>query len=138
MKNKYKSSRGFALGEVIIALAVVSVISLASVSLFTSSVNATKRAIDRAEAQNVLESVIECYRVTDIGENFDSNFNSALAFALDVPSVDYTAGISKDNMTVRIAIDGNEISVSVYTDGQNASADEPTVTATYYKGGEVQ
>ena len=137
MKNKYKSSRGFALGEVIIALAVVSVISLASVSLFTSSVNATKRAIDRAEAQNVLESVIECYRVTDIGENFDSNFNSALAFALGVP-VDYTAGISKDNMTVRIAIDGNEITVSVYTDGQNASADEPTVTATYYKGGATQ
>lgn len=137
MKNKYKSSRGFALGEVIIALAVVSVISLASVSLFTSSVNATKRAIDRAEAQNVLESVIQCYRVTDIGENFDSNFNSALAFALGVP-VDYTAGISKDSMTVRIAIDGNEITVSVYTDGQNASADEPTVTATYYKGGATQ
>jgi len=131
MKNKYKSSRGFAMAEVIIAIAVIGIISLAAVSLFTSSINSTKRAMDKAEAQNVLESVVECYRVSESGENFDNSFNSALAFTLDLDSADYKENITKDDTTVSISLEGTLLKVSV-------TVGEQTVSADYDKGGALQ
>jgi len=119
------------MAEVIIAIAVIGIISLAAVSLFTSSINSTKRAMDKAEAQNVLESVVECYRVSESGENFDNSFNSALAFTLDLDSADYKENITKDDTTVSISLEGTLLKVSV-------TVGEQTVSADYDKGGALQ
>ena len=47
-KKKTHSLRGFALAETVVALALITVISVATLTMFRSSINASKRAIDKS------------------------------------------------------------------------------------------
>ncbi len=78
MKKHNKSSRGFALSEAIVALSIIAIMSFATLSLFLASYNATKNAIDKSRAQNITESIIECYRITDS----EADFAAALDFSI--------------------------------------------------------
>ncbi len=73
-----KATRGFTIVEAVVGLAIVSIMSIAMLSLMFSSVNATANAINKLRAQALTESIIECYRVTDN----EADFNDALAFAI--------------------------------------------------------
>ena len=101
MKKLNKNSRGFALSEAIVALSIIAIISFATLSLFLSSYNATKNAIDKSRAQNITEAIIECYRITDS----EADFNSALDFSLgdlDREGCRITWGATEIDFTVTV------------------------------------
>ena len=73
MKNIIKNSRkGVSLVELVIALAVIMIITAASISMIHSSIKIEVRAASIIEANNAAESIVEMYRFSN---NFDETNN---------------------------------------------------------------
>ena len=71
MKNIIKNSRkGVSLVELVIALAVIMIITAASISMIHSSIKIEVRAASIIEANNAAESIVEMYRFSN---NFIDN-----------------------------------------------------------------
>ena len=125
LKNYLKCRRGFTMAEVIIAFAIISVVSIATLSLVFSSFTATKNANNRLDAQNYAEDVIECYRVTDS----EAEFQNAVTFAL---GQEYTGGaITLDGSGYILTIDYSREKVEVTV----SRGDKQIVEASFSKGG---
>ena len=75
--SKRKFKNGYSLVEVVIALSVIVVISIAALSTVLSSVATKQAAINKTEAQNFAENAWECFKVSDDDEKFVSNVNFA-------------------------------------------------------------
>lgn len=76
-KNHKKSKRGFTLAEAAIALAVISVVTVAALTLFNSSESITRRENAEAAARYFASDLVECFRTTD---NL-ADFRDAVDFA---------------------------------------------------------
>ena len=84
---KRLNKRGFSLIEVIMALAVVVIVSVAALSITLSSVPAKLNAMNKTRAQNFAADAWECFKVAD-GED---DFLSLLDFAVGVTEKTETA-----------------------------------------------
>lgn len=71
-------NRGFSLVEVVIAMAVIVIVSAAVISLILASHTAAGSALDRHRALSQIEDVAVCYRISED----EADFESHLAFAL--------------------------------------------------------
>ena len=71
-KNK---KRGFTLAETVIALAIIAVVSVSSLSLILSAQKSTFAALEKQQAQLYAADIISCYRA-------DGDFVDNVRFAL--------------------------------------------------------
>lgn len=80
MKNIIKNSRkGVSLVELVIALAVIMIITAASISMIHSSIKIEVRAASIIEANNAAESIVEMYRFSNnFVDNEKEKFESLL------------------------------------------------------------
>ncbi len=90
LKKKRKASRGFSLVEVVIAMAVITVVTVSAISLVLSGNTVTARSNRLFEAQTAAKNVIECFKVTDDFEGKESAFCRALNYFSS--SIDYESG----------------------------------------------
>ena len=119
--------RGFTMAEVVIAFAVVSIVSIATLSLILTSVTATKNANYKLDAQNFTEDVIECYRVC----NNEADFLSAVSFAIGVDVDDSSSIIlPKSGYKMNISLADGTLNISVQTENG-----KEITSATFSKGG---
>lgn len=144
MKFNIKKSgkRGFSLAEVIVALAVIVIVSSAALSLISSHSRLEREAIETIEAAEIAESVIESFRwYKNNSEEFDSEeFDRVLsAIGLIKNGEYYTYGV-KDaegetirNYRVYIPISENSIRVSI----MNGDGDSVIIQQNYNFGGAV-
>ncbi len=63
--NRAGRRRGISLLETVIALAVISIISAATVTLIVSSTKAEKKIFDDMHITNAAENAVECFRYAD-------------------------------------------------------------------------
>lgn len=63
--NGTKKKRGFSMAEVVIALAVVVMVTFAALTLVLSSITVTRNAVNKSEAQDFASNVLECFLVTE-------------------------------------------------------------------------
>lgn len=68
---------GFTVAEVIVALAVVAVVSMAALSIVLSSLSARTAAVRQTQAQNLAGNVLECFKAA----GNQAEFQSAVAFS---------------------------------------------------------
>lgn len=68
-----RNKKGFSLVEVIIALSVIVIVSIATLTIVLSSVNARKKAADEAKALRFAENIYECYKAADNETEFLKN-----------------------------------------------------------------
>lgn len=129
-KRIRKSKRGFAMAETIIALAVISIVSMATMTLILSSNTATRSANYKLDAQNYTEDIIECFRITDNKDDFNSSVAFALGFA---DGTDFTDNIPEhlEDSEYSLSISYSEQSVSI----EIKNGSKKITAATFNKGG---
>ena len=64
--------------EVVIALAVITVVTLASLTTVMASISARVKIVNRSEAQNFAQNVWECFKVSENKDDFIENVKFVL------------------------------------------------------------
>ena len=100
---KKLNKRGFTLAESVLALAVIAITSVGTISLILSAQNATISAAQKQQAQLYAADIIACYRA-------DGDFNDNVQFAL---------AIGDFNLDKDIPLDGDLYLHAIETPGEN-------------------
>lgn len=120
MKNIIKNSRkGVSLVELVIALAVIMIITAASISMIHSSIKIEVRAASIIEANNAAESIVEMYRFSNnFVDNEKEKFESLLVKFNNGNDIKEKE-ISEENITIveyTINKGAYNIKINYYTD----------------------
>ena len=124
--NKIFKKNGYSLVEAVIALSVITIVSITAFSIMLSSISTKVSAINKTEAQNFASDILECFKASENEEEF----LSLVDFAEDDISLEggegsYTYYSEKYKFTANISvsypIDGrSELLVDVSDDdGEN-------------------
>ena len=70
MKLKKRTCGGFSLAEVVVALAVIVIVSVTSFSILHTSIAAKSEALNKAYAQSFADNLWECFKASDTQEEF--------------------------------------------------------------------
>jgi prepilin-type N-terminal cleavage/methylation domain-containing protein len=106
MKNITKGQKGFSMLEVLVAMALLGIISVLFLSSAANSAHARFQADERASAKTLAESVIETVKQAD----YSSNYTAAVAEATAPDeyqgySVDLTAAYLESPDIQKITVD---------------------------------
>ena len=56
-----RNNRGFSMAEVVIAMAIVGLVTAAALVIMIGSVDSTQKTFNKAEAENFVANAVECY-----------------------------------------------------------------------------
>jgi len=70
MKKRILSRDGFTLAESIIAMVIISLVTVTAVTLILSSTHTTQSAVQKAQAQYFAEDALTCFRAADSADRF--------------------------------------------------------------------
>ena len=112
-KLKNKSSRGFTVAEVVVALTIIVLVSGASLLTFATQARVEAKTAQTFEATNIAENAIECfiYAGGEIGKFEGAFANSGYTLTGVQGSGSYT--VTKGGVTAEINIVNNEIKITV-------------------------
>ena len=68
------SKGGFAIVELVVAMSLIFIASAVAVGIIKTQNDYYRRTAQTVEATNIAENAIECFRYTDIGDDFDDAF----------------------------------------------------------------
>ena len=140
--------RGFTMVELVIALVIIAIVSLATVSLIITQNNMNLKSTQVIEATNVAENAIECFRFAvnhpvdpededndpdkdDVIESFEIAFNKT-GYELDNDNGEYE--IKVHGATIIITITENVIEAThTITITATASDDDEIINTSYTK-----
>ena len=108
---------GFTMVELVVALVIIAIVSLATVSLIITQNNMNQKATQVIEATNVAENAIECFRfaVNDENDTIRSFYDAFVKTGYvdteeyDSPSDNYILDVH--GATIEITIVGNKITI---------------------------
>jgi prepilin-type N-terminal cleavage/methylation domain-containing protein len=103
--------KGFSLVEVIVALAVIAIISTAAFSLVLSSAKLEADAVRTTAVSAAAEDVLDCFRYADSNEEF---FAAICKLDEYQTTDDGQYVLNKPNYTVYVNVDGDELSFNAY------------------------
>ena len=122
---KKLNKRGFTLAESVLALAIISIVSVSTLSLILSAQRSTISAAQKQQAQLYAADIISCYRVSENDTDFASNVNFALGKPIDDNTIalsdDLTAHIDQEGNTLKVTVkngQGSELSTLTFTKGR--------------------
>ena len=110
--NKDRSRRGISLVEVVVALAVITIISAAALSLVISSARVDANSLRSTQVMMAAENVLECYR---FAEN-DGDFADLLQKTGDYKGSDGVFVLTEKSYTITVNYTGTKLTFSA-TDG---------------------
>ena len=122
---KKLNKRGFTLAESVLALAIIAIVSVGTLSLILSAQNSTISAAQKQQAQLYAADIIACYRVSDS----DADFNENVTFAIGKEIIDNKITLN-DGLTAYITKEGTTLTVAVKNEKDTA-----LTTLTFNKGG---
>ena len=104
--RKKNNKRGFTLAESVLALAIISIATVGTLTLITSGQKATQLALDKQQAQFYAADILSCYRAEKVDGDFEKNLQFAFGIEGDVQldSIPLSGGMtaSFDGTTVTI------------------------------------
>ncbi|MBP3592073.1 MAG: prepilin-type N-terminal cleavage/methylation domain-containing protein [Clostridia bacterium] len=111
-ERKINARRGFSLAEVVVAIAIIVIVSSASMTLIGVQARTEAKSVATVEATNIAENAIECFRYAqNTGTDFESVFGYASSTTGEGTEADPYI-IKKDGATVIIRITGNTMTVN--------------------------
>ena len=128
-KLKNKSSRGFTVAEVVVALTIIVLVSGASLMTIAVQARVEAKTAQTFEATNIAENAIECfiYSGGDVVTFEEAFKKSGYALTGEQNSGSYT--VTEGSVRANIKIDGNKIEI----DAENANGDTILGKTTYTK-----
>jgi prepilin-type N-terminal cleavage/methylation domain-containing protein len=103
--------KGFSLVEVIVALAVIAIISTAAFSLVLSSAKLEADAVRTTAVSAAADDVLDCFRYADSNEEF---FAAICKLDEYQTTDDGQYVLNKPNYTVYVNVEGDEFSFNAY------------------------
>ena len=120
-RNKKLNNRGFTLAESVLALAIISITSVGTLSLILSAQRSTISAAQKQQAQLYAADIVACYRADG---DFYENVQFALGKTIEDRKItldgDLTAYITQANNTLTIEVKnekGTVLSTLTFTQG---------------------
>ena len=141
--NKTKCKKGFSLVEVIIALAVIVVVSAAAITMILSSFAAKTNIINKSNAQGFAANVWESFKASETQEEFVSLVSFSEGVELSEPEIDsngnavYTYSFEDCELEARISVsfsltESDELAIDITDDDG-----ESIISFSYRKGDEI-
>lgn len=139
LKTKYRkqknTKKGFSLVETVIALAVISIVGAASVSMMASSAKTEAKTENMLAVTNLAENAVECFRFADDNDEFfeylqivDSGFSKT---QIDGESEEIQYSLNKNAYTVTLTVSYLNSSLKFIAYG----SDRETLYSLNYGGG---
>ena len=135
-----KAKRGYSLVEVVVAMAVITTVTMTALSIMLFSISSRKTASDKAMAQNFAENAWECFKASESREEFVS----CLVFAEDVSLADgeedaegrtvYRYEFEECRYTATIKIQYSDTARSTFSVDVTDDDGDEIVSFTYRKG----
>ena len=139
---KLKRKKGFSLVEVVIALAVIVIVSAGAITIIISSFAAKTKTINKSNAQSFADNLWESFKVSESADEFES----AVAFSVGIElegetgtngKTVYTYILPESNFEARISvgfsdIERDEFEISIFEDDGDS-----IISFSYNKGGEI-
>lgn len=125
-KLNIAKKRGFTLAESVLALAVISIVSVSALTLIISAQKSTISAAQKQQAQLFAADIIACYRVSDatVGNSFADNVKFATGKEI---SNDNTIELD-GNLTAYLTTQNETLTVTIKT------GDKPLTELSFTKG----
>lgn len=132
MKKRILNKKGMTMVEVIIAMAVVMLVTITALSIITSSTHTTQSALHKSQAQHFAEDAFACFRACETADQFADAMafaggysecavsGSQYTFLLNasrftaVVTVEYPAG-DRASFSIQITDDDDEVITSIPT-----------------------
>lgn len=111
-ERKTNARRGFSLAEVVVAIAIIVIVSSASMTLIGVQARTEAKSVATVEATNIAENAIECFRYAqNTGTNFSEVFH---LYGYDTFKENNGAKVTvtKSGATVIIEINGDTMTVN--------------------------
>lgn len=124
-KTGLRSRKGISVAEVAVALAVISIISGAAVSMAMHSVKVEANFVAVAQTQNNAESVLECFRFADSEEVFAEALQKLGDFTFNPEENAYVLQGKSVNVTVKASFSPKKLE---YTAAKNSGEEIHTYT----------
>lgn len=119
VEKKVMSKRGFTILEVVIAMAIIAIVTATAASIMTSAQKSMARSQKSVLAANDIANITECFKYTvGKGENIDDfeDFEKAVEFAFGLASGGFTPTTDGDYKFIyELTRDGYVITVTVRT-----------------------
>ena len=107
-----KLKKGFSIAEVVIAIAVISIISVGAVTTITLSIKNQRKNLTYQDVSFTCNSVIDCFRYNS------DNLSSTLSTIYDASNVSVDENnsniisINRNTYTLKILVNGNTLTLS--------------------------
>lgn len=123
--KKVKSKGGFTILEVVIAMAIIAIVTATAASIMTSAQKSMARSQKSVLAANDIANITECFKYTVCESGSIDDFEKAVAFAFGLAPEGFTTtdgvyGLTRDGyvITVTVTTTGTEQTVnSIAKDG---------------------
>lgn len=120
VEKKVKSKGGFTILEVVIAMAIIAIVTATAASIMTSAQKSMARSQKSVLAANDIANITECFKYT-VGEGRDidkfQKFQQAVVFAFGLASEGFTPTTYGVYDVYELTRDGYVITVTVTTTG---------------------
>ena len=117
MKQRRSKKGGFTVLEMVIAMAVVVIVTATAVTLVLSSRKAETRVLRNADATRLAENVWECFKATDSETDFLAAVEYAEGITPEGESGTYTLTPERYGYTAALTLDGESLQVVIIADG---------------------
>ncbi len=139
MREMRKRKGGFSIAEVVVALAVIVIVSTAGFSILQSSISAKVATVNETEAQSFADNVWECFKVSNDAEEFASHVFFATGITLTDPQTDgdvftYSHTSEAHNFTAQIKVRFPEAARSEFFIDVSETDGDSIVSFSYRKG----
>ena len=115
VEKKVKSKGGFTILEVVIAMAIIAIVTATAASIMTSAQKSMARSQKSVLAANDIANITECFKYT-VGEGRDiDKFKQAVVFAFGLASEGFTPTTDGVYYVYELTRDGYVITVTVTT-----------------------
>lgn len=115
VEKKVKSKGGFTILEVVIAMAIIAIVTATAASIMTSAQKSMARSQKSVLAANDIANITECFKYT-VGESRDiDKFKQAVVFAFGLASEGFTPTTDGVYYVYELTRDGYVITVTVTT-----------------------
>ena len=115
VEKKVQSKGGFTILEVVIAMAIIAIVTATAASIMTSAQKSMARSQKSVLAANDIANITECFKYT-VGEGRDiDKFKQAVVFAFGLASEGFTPTTDGVYYVYELTRDGYVITVTVTT-----------------------
>lgn len=124
-----RNNRGFSMVEVVIAMAVVGLVTAAALVIMIGSVDSTQKTFNEAEAENFVANAVECYIAADGAlDKFSYTMNTVAGYEFDGGGEYYTCNLP-GGYQGQVIVNARSLNICVYdTDKQELYIDWLTYT----------